>query len=98
VPSNPPVTQRRVVEEVCDAMGVPRVPVARVPRGMLTALGAVSPLLQEFGEVRHQYERPWVLDDSRARTTFGLGPTPWAEIVAELAATYRPAATVSAVA
>jgi nucleoside-diphosphate-sugar epimerase len=91
VPSNAPTTQRRVVEDVCDAMGVPRVPVSRTPRGLLTAMGAMSPLLREFGEVRHQYERPWVLDDSRARQTFGLAPTPWAEIVAELAATYRPA-------
>jgi hypothetical protein len=91
VPSNAPTTQRRVVEEVCDAMGVARVPVGRIPRGLLTALGAVSPLVREFREVRHQYERPWLVDDTAARTAFGLEPTPWAEIVAELAATYRPA-------
>jgi nucleoside-diphosphate-sugar epimerase len=90
VPSNPPVTQRQVVDETCDAMCVPRVPVSRVPRGMLTALGLASPLLREFGEVRHQYERPWLVDDSRARETFGLEPMPWADVVADLAATYRP--------
>jgi nucleoside-diphosphate-sugar epimerase len=92
VPSNPPVTQRAVVDEVCDAMGVPRVPVSRMSRGLLRALGVAVPLLREFTEVRHQYERPWVVDDSRARGTFGLEPTPWPAIVAELATTYRPPA------
>ena len=92
VPSNAPVTQRRVVEEVCDAMGVDRVPVSQTPRALLTALGAVSPPLREFGEVRHQYERPWLVDDTAARAAFGIEPTPWAGVVADLAATYRPAA------
>jgi len=96
VPSNAPTTQRRVVEEVCDAMGVARVPVSRVPRGMLTAIGLAVPFLREFGEVRHQYERPWVVDDSAARATFGLDPMPWREIVAELADTYRPARSAAA--
>jgi hypothetical protein len=96
VPSNPPTTQRRVVDEVCDAMGVARVPVGRVPRGMLTAMGLAVPMLREFGEVRHQYERPWLVDDAAARATFGLAPMPWHEIVAELADTYRPAATRAA--
>jgi nucleoside-diphosphate-sugar epimerase len=96
VPSNPPTTQRRVVEEVCDAMGVARVPVGRMPRGMLAALGLVVPILRELGEVRHQYERPWIVDDSAARATFGLAPLPWHEIVAELADTYRPATATAA--
>jgi len=79
-----------------DAMGVARVPVSRVPRGMLTAMGLASPTVREFGEVRHQYERPWLLDDSAARETFGLEPVPWARIVEELADTYRPAAATAA--
>jgi nucleoside-diphosphate-sugar epimerase len=91
VPSNPPVTQHAVVDQVCDAMGVERVPVARVSRALLRTMGLGSPMIREFTEVRHQYERPWLVDDSRARATFGLEPTPWASIVAELAATYRPA-------
>jgi nucleoside-diphosphate-sugar epimerase len=96
VPSNAPTTQRRVVEEVTDAMGVAQVPVSRVPRGMLTVMGLAVPLLREFGEVRHQYERPWIVDDSAARATFGLEPLPWQEIVAELADTYRPATAKAA--
>ena len=59
--------------------------------GMLTAMGLAVPMLREFGEVRHQYERPWLVDDAAARATFGLEPLPWHEIVAELADTYRPA-------
>lgn len=96
VPSNAPTTQRRVVDEVCDAMGVARVPVSRVPRGMLTAMGLAVPMVREFGEVRHQYERPWLVDDAAARATFGLEPLPWKEIVAELADAYRPAAAEAA--
>ena len=44
---------------------------------MTTAAGAVVPLLRELRETRHQFERPFVLDSSRAERTFGLGPTPW---------------------
>ena len=91
VPSNAPITQRRVVAEVCDAMGVAQVPVGRVPRGMLIAMGLAVPAVREFAEVRHQYERPWIVNDSAARSTFGLEPLPWADVVAELADTYRPA-------
>jgi hypothetical protein len=98
VPSNALVTQRSVVDQVCDAMGVARVPVKPVPRWLLRVMGATSPLIREFAEVRHQYERPWVVDDSRARETFGLEPTPWPAIIAELAATYRPAGSRKAVA
>jgi hypothetical protein len=48
-----------------------------VPRGVTTAVGAVVPLLRELRETRHQFERPFVLDSSRAERTFGLAPTPW---------------------
>ena len=50
VPSNAPTTQHAVVDEVCDAMGVERVPVAPVPRGLLRMMGLASPTIRELPE------------------------------------------------
>jgi len=81
VPSNPPRTQREVIHDLADTAGVPRVPVSRVPDLALRALGLVNPLMREVRTTDYQFERPFVLDDSAARATFGLEPTPWAEIL-----------------
>lgn len=77
VPSAPPRTVREVVSEVAVICGRAPKAVHGIPRGMVTALGAVVPLLRELRETRHQFERPFVLDATHTTEVFGLQPTPW---------------------
>lgn len=77
VPTSDPRSVRQVVEDAARLLDRRPARVWTVPRGVTTAAGAVVPLLRELRETRHQFERPFVLDSSRAERTFGLGPTPW---------------------
>lgn len=91
VPSNPPRTQRQAVGDLCAAAGVPAVKVSTVPSFLLTVMGVFQPMLKELKETDYQRERAYVLDDSAARTTFGLEPTPWPELLDGMVAHYRTA-------
>ncbi len=42
-----------------------------VSRPMVAALGIFMPLLRELRETLYQWERPWLVDDTKFRTTFG---------------------------
>jgi nucleoside-diphosphate-sugar epimerase len=88
VPSNPARTQRQAVDDLADAAGVPRVKVSAVPPVVLWGMGLFVPLMRELKETDYQRERPYLLDDSAARTTFGIEPTPWPELLATMVAAY----------
>ena len=53
-------------------------------------------MIRELKETDYQRERPYLLDDSAARATFGLEPTPWADLVAGMVAHYRQPQQVAA--
>lgn len=89
VPSNQPRTTREVVNDLADAAGVPHVAVTAVPPGIQRLLGLMSPAIRELQETAHQRERAFVLDDSAARDTFGLAPTPWTKILEGVISAYR---------
>jgi nucleoside-diphosphate-sugar epimerase len=83
VPSHEPMTPRALVADLCRVAGVRQVQVKAMPRWMIRVGGVFSPLIRELPEVAYQHERPFVMDSSAARTTFGLEPTPWDEILAD---------------
>ncbi|MFM8999304.1 MAG: NAD-dependent epimerase/dehydratase family protein [Actinomycetota bacterium] len=93
VPSNPPRSQRQAIDDLADAADVPRVKVSRLPDALLRAIGLLNPLFREFHETAYQFNRPFILDDSGARSTFGLQPTPWPDILRDVIAAYRAAPT-----
>ncbi|GAA2670022.1 MULTISPECIES: NAD-dependent epimerase/dehydratase family protein [Actinosynnema] len=80
VPSNPALSQERVLSDVLSAAGKPPVRVRGLPIAALRAVGLVSPMMRELAEVGYQWNRPYVLDDRAARERFGIEPTPWAEV------------------
>ncbi len=90
VPSNPPRTQREAIGDIARAAGVKPVKVSSIPGPLLKLLGLVNPLVRELAETAYQFERPYILDDSAARSNFGLEPTPWNEVLADLVAQSRP--------
>ena len=93
VPSGEPHTQRQMVEAFAAAAGVAAPAVAGIPGLVLRAAGVVSPLIRELGEVRYQFDRPFVLDATDAETAFGLRATDFDEAVAATVAWWRRRAT-----
>lgn len=89
VPSNAPRPQRQVVDDLADTAGVPHVPVKSLPGAMVTLLGLFSPAIKELAETSYQRDRPFIVDDSAARVTFGMAPTPWEEILSQIIGHYR---------
>jgi nucleoside-diphosphate-sugar epimerase len=91
VPSNEPRTQREAVEDLASAAGVDPVKVTVVPGAVMWTMGLFVPLIRELKETDYQRTRPYLLDDSAARTTFGIQPTPWPQIIDDMVAHYRAA-------
>lgn len=89
VPSNAPRTQRQVVDELADAAGVPQVKVSQVPGAMVAVLGLFNPVMREMAETNHQWDRPFVMDDTAARRAFGMEPTPWPQLLDGVIEFYR---------
>ncbi|WP_336157621.1 NAD-dependent epimerase/dehydratase family protein [Amycolatopsis sp. VC5-11] len=76
VPTGPPRSARVMVAVLCEAAGVPPVPVQRLSPMLLNAAALVSPMLRELREVRYQFDRPFVLDSGAAQEFFEITPTP----------------------
>jgi nucleoside-diphosphate-sugar epimerase len=84
VPTEPAETTRQLASRLGRALGV-EVRVERMSRLVLGALGLVSPFLRELPEMAYQWERPFVIDDSRARRELQLSSTPVEQQVAAVA-------------
>ena len=82
VPSNEPRTQREVISDLGAAAGTGPARVRPVPSTVLAGMGLVWPLMRELRETEYQFREEFVMDSSAAQETFGLKPTPWAEVVA----------------
>jgi nucleoside-diphosphate-sugar epimerase len=81
VPTNPPRTQRQVVEELAKAAGVGPVKVSVVPNALLRLLGLFNPQMREVLITMYQFDQPFVIDDVATRKELGLSPTPWDEVL-----------------
>jgi nucleoside-diphosphate-sugar epimerase len=89
VPSNPPKSAREVVNDLAADAGTGPIKCSSVPGFVLGVMGIFQPGIRELKETDYQRQRPYILDDAAARTTFALEPTPWAEIIDALVAGYR---------
>ena len=82
VPSNEPLSQRQVIDDLARAADAGQVRVGTIPSALLYGMGLVSPLMRELRETEYQFRADFVMDSSAAQATFGLKPTSWEEIVA----------------
>lgn len=89
VPTNAPRTQRQVMNDLADAAGVEHVRVSQLSPVITRILGVFNPAIRELEETAYQRDRSFVIDDTAARTTFGIDPTPWEEIMRAVIAHYR---------
>lgn len=51
----------------------------------------VQPAATRTAKTLYQFEVPFVIDDSETRTTFGIAPTPWPDVLDATIAAYRGA-------
>jgi len=74
LPCAPAGTLRELVARFSAALGR-EIRIAALPRWLLKAGGLVVPFLRELDEMAYQWEGPFVVDDRRFRSRFGLLPT-----------------------
>jgi nucleoside-diphosphate-sugar epimerase len=89
VPSNEPKTQREVVQDIAKELGIRDVKVGSVPNAILTIMGLFNPVIKELNNGSYMFNAPFILDDSAARKTFGLKPTPWDVVIKDLVKSYK---------
>jgi nucleoside-diphosphate-sugar epimerase len=75
LPAARAIALRGLVDAFGRALGR-RIPIQRVPAAVLGVMGWFVPLLRELPEMRYQWTEPYLIDDRRFRTRFGLAPTP----------------------
>lgn len=74
-------SQREAVTDLATALGLDAPKVSGMPWPVLRAVGVAVPFLREVVAVRHQFDRPYVIDASATTATFGLEPTHWDDVV-----------------
>jgi nucleoside-diphosphate-sugar epimerase len=75
VPTAPPESLRAMVTKLSEAAGTPQIKVRQVPPGLVRVIGAFSPFIRELGEIRYQFQQPFVIDSSACTEQFGLTAT-----------------------
>jgi nucleoside-diphosphate-sugar epimerase len=83
VPSNPPVTQAQVNADLAAGMDVAVPKIRIVGAGMLRTVGLFNPDARELVEMLYEFDRPFVMDSTKAQRTFDMAPTPWPEVIQE---------------
>ena len=66
------------VKELREKFGLP----------LIKAIGVVSPLVRELPTTLYQFSAPFVIDDHETRSTFGLEPTPWHDVLEDTIASF----------
>lgn len=76
VPCAPTRTPRQLLQMGADAIGV-KLKLMAMPSWMLPVLGAVSPMLREYAEMRFTWNRPYHVDASKFGRRFWSDATPF---------------------
>ena len=73
-PSPAPVTQTELVRIMEDELGR-KVKIMAAGKMMVSTLGLFMPVLRESVEMLYEWEKPFIMDSSKAQKAFGLQPT-----------------------
>jgi len=84
VPTPPPTSTTALLVQMAAALKLPP-KLTPLPDWVLRLLGVFSPIIAEVPEMTYQYKRPFILDDSHYRATFGGDHTPLPEALAATA-------------
>ncbi|MGQ4599074.1 NAD-dependent epimerase/dehydratase family protein [Nocardia sp. R6R-6] len=88
-PTAPPMSIRELAGLAATVADAAPARVARMPAAMLWAAGLFAPDARELGELRYQFDRPFIIDSSAATAAFGIEPTPTADALRDTIADRR---------
>ena len=88
-PANPACSVRQAIDDVARIVGAPKVKITKVPTVALRVMGLFNTDVRELPKTLYQFEAPFVIDDSETRSTFGLAPTPWDDVLRSTIAYYE---------
>jgi hypothetical protein len=77
------VTQAQVIADLAAGMDVAVPKIRIVGAGMLRTVGLFNPDARELVEMLYEFDRPFVMDSTKAQRTFDMAPTPWPEVIQE---------------
>jgi hypothetical protein len=80
---------RQAIDDLARLTGTTRVKITKVPTVALRVLGIFNTDVRELPKTLYQFQAPFVIDDSETRSTFGLEPTPWDDVLNATIAYYR---------
>ncbi len=83
VPTHPPRTQRELLTEIAEMAGAPAPRITETPDVLLRLIGLVDKPVGAAAKVSYQFAHPFVIDDTAARSRFGLQPTAWKDVLVE---------------
>jgi nucleoside-diphosphate-sugar epimerase len=89
VPSNAPMTQRDVVRDIAQELGVKDPKVSSVPSLLEKLLGTFNPVIRELRNTAYQFNKPFIMSDEKARKAFGLQPKSWETVIRDLVSQYK---------
>jgi len=87
-PANPPRSVRQAIDDIARITGATNVKLMKVPTVALRVMGLFNTDVRELPKTLYQFEAPFVIDDSETRSTFGLEPTPWDEVLTTTISSY----------
>jgi nucleoside-diphosphate-sugar epimerase len=87
-PANPPRSVRQAIDDIAHIVGTTKVKITTVPTLALRVFGLFNTDVRELPKTLYQFEAPFVIDDTETRSTFGLEPTPWDEVLRSTIASY----------
>ncbi|MCQ4041019.1 NAD-dependent epimerase/dehydratase family protein [Streptantibioticus rubrisoli] len=76
VPTQPALSIREMVDRLAAQSKTGPVAVRRLPPAVLGVASVFSPLVRELKEIRHQFDRPFVVDSSAYEAEFAVRATP----------------------
>jgi len=77
------------IDDVARIVGAPKVKITKVPTVALRVMGLFNTDVRELPKTLYQFQAPFVIDDSETRSTFGLAPTPWDDVLRSTIAYYE---------
>lgn len=89
VPTAPPATARQMVARLCVLAGIDEVRVGKIPPIAIKALGLVMADVRELGEMRYQFDKPFIVDSSAFTKQFGWDHTPLDDTLVAILDAYR---------
>jgi nucleoside-diphosphate-sugar epimerase len=82
IPSPETMTTREVINLIYQNSGYsPKI--RTVPSFLVKLLGLFNSTFREIGEMVYEYEKPFVMDDSKFKQTFGMNPVPMEQAIKE---------------